>query len=168
MTVQATAPSTVAFTHGRRLWTAWVHGVQIVRVVAMARPVHRLIRYRECVRLAGTCQQKRNSKLCSRQSAVNQPQARCSSPHPDGIVAMAWISSPSPRSLPATGSTVGITTARAAKRTSGVLQRAVATTRTTWACTTTSTMRTWTTTTSTTGFLFVASRTSSEASAAVA
>ena len=56
--------------------------------------------------------------------------------------AMARMPSPSPRSLPATGAAAGITTARATAWTSGVLQRAIATTRTACTCTTSTTLRT--------------------------
>ena len=68
----------------------------------------------------------------------NQLLARFSSPRPVGII-VATARKRSRHCLLAAGTAVGITTARATARTSGVLQRAVATSRTscTWSTTTT-------------------------------
>ena len=150
-TRKPTAQSTVGFTPGQ-LRSA-------DRRAAAAMAIHALCRQetsRVYARAVGTCRARPNGKLCSMQSVNDQLLARFSSPRPVGIiVATARKRSPSRHCLLATGTTLGITTARATARTSGVLQRAVASARTTCTCTTTTTMRAWAATSSTTGFQFV-------------
>ena len=80
----------------------------------------------------------------------------CSSPSPAGIIAaMVWTPSDSRHSLLVAGSTMGIATVRALAQTSGVLQRTIATVRTTYTCTTSTIGRASTTTVRTAGYLFV-------------
>ena len=113
---------------------------------------------------AGTCPAKLNSRPCSRRWAVYPQPVRLSSPLAAGMnmkakAATVRILSGSRRCLPATGTSMGVTASRATSRTSGVLRRTVAATRSAWACTTATTTRAWATTISTMGVLFVVSRT---------
>ena len=80
---------------------------------------------------------KGNGIRCLPQSAGNRRRARCSSPQAAGMIirgggtATGRTPTLSRRCLLATGATMGVPTARATTRTSGVLLRAIATTRTT-------------------------------------
>ena len=137
------------------------HGPQMARAAAMVRHAHQPVLYAAFAPRAGTYRTPRNGTRCSRPwAAVSQP-VRLSSPLAAGMkmkakAATVRILSGSRRCLPATGTTVGITTTRATTRTSGVLRSTIATTRTTCACTTTTTSRTWASTVRTAGILFVA------------
>ena len=132
-----TAPSTVVFTPGQLRWTAWEHGLRTARAVAMAKPARRPIRYAVLALRNGTCLRKGNGIRCLPQSAGNRRRARCSSPQAAGMIirgggtATGRTPTLSRRCLLATGATMGVPTARATTRTSGVLLRAIATTRTT-------------------------------------
>ena len=140
-----------------RLYT-WARAAVTIRLVL------RLIPFVAFAPRAGTCPAKLNSRPCSRRWAVYPQPVRLSSPLAAGMnmkakAATVRILSGSRRCLPATGTSMGVTASRATSRTSGVLRRTVAATRSAWACTTATTTRAWATTISTMGVLFVVSRT---------
>ncbi len=113
---------------------------------------------------AGTYRTPRNGIRCSRRWAVYPQPVRLSSPLAAGMnmkakAATVRILSGSRRCLPAAGTAMGITATRATTRTSGVLRRTVATTRTTCTWATATTTRACTAALCTTGVLFVVSRT---------
>lgn len=142
MIMTATAPSTVVFTHGRRQWTAWAHGVQTARAAALVAAVlcRRAIS-KAFAPKAGTCRLGRNGTPCSRLWAVHQSQGQNSCPRPVGLVmTLARMISPFRRCLLASGTTMGITTMRAIFCTSGVLQSSIAAAHTAWTCSTSATM----------------------------
>ena len=141
-----TDKSTGAFTHGPRRWTVRAHGARTARAAAMARNVMSIRRTQrpwcvEFVLKVGICLRIRNGISCSWRCAHRSPEQN-SSPRPVGTtMATARMISGSRRSLLASCMVLGITTTRATSPTSGVLQRAVATTRTTCTCSATTTMR---------------------------
>ena len=126
-TRKPTAQSTVGFTPGQ------LRSADRRATAAMA--IHALCRQetsRGYARAVGTCRARPNGKLCSTQSADDQLLARFSSPRPGGIImTTARMLFRSWRCLLATGATMEVSIARAAARTSGVLLRSIASTRTT-------------------------------------
>ena len=107
----------------------------------------------------GICRQKQSLKLCSLQSVASQQRVKYSNRLVVGIIAVtARTPTCSRRCLPATGMAVGNTSARAAKRTFGVLLRAIAISYSTYSCTTTAAKRKSTSTSRMSVFQFVASK----------
>ena len=135
-TMLPTVPSTAVFTHGLPRWTVWARGVRTARAAAITRLVRRRTLCAAYAPRAGTCLCKQNGLLFSLQSAEFLRWVRCLSLQTAGMIiwekaATARMPMRSRRCLLAiVGTTVGITAERATKRCSGVLQRAIATTRT--------------------------------------
>ena len=159
MILRNTAKSMVAFIRGLLRWIALAHGAQMARAAATIRHA---LRRTQCVvfaQQAGTCLRKRNGIRCLTHFVVPVHREQNSNRQVAGTEAATALMPPrSRRCLPATGTTVGITTTRATTRTSGVLRSSIATTRTSCSWTAATTMQAWTTT-RTMGFLFVASKT---------
>ena len=126
-TRKPTAQSTVGFTPGQ------LRSADRRATVAMA--IHALCRQetsRAFALKAGTCRARPNGKLCSTQSTDDQLLARFSSPRPGGIImTTARMLSRFWRCLLATGATMEVSIAWATARTSGVLLRPIASSRTT-------------------------------------
>ena len=146
----------VVSTRGRLLWTALANRTRAAMAADMARHARRHTLFAVFAPLVGTCPVKQNGKLYSMLLADNLQLAQNSSLNLVGIaMATARMLSGSRRSLLATGTTLGVTTARVTARVSGVLQRTVATARITCTWIATVTMRSCTTTARTMVFQFV-------------
>ena len=113
-TTLPTAPSMVAFIPGLQPWIVLAHGARTARAAAIIGHAHRHTRCVAFVPMAGICRLQRSGRRLK---------VKSSSPRPGGItVATERMPSGSRHSLPASGTSVGISARRATMRTSGVLR----------------------------------------------